>query len=348
MNIIFFTRRFCPQIGGVEKHALMVGKNLIKLGHKVTVIAEGNNNEKSKEIDGISVKRIVSGENNWFKKFRIWRKLFEIKKLLKNADVIHCHDVFFWYLPFKIINPSKKVFTTFHGHETKFPPDKKAIIIRKISEHLSSGNICVGEYIKKWYHTKPNFVIYGGVNLVKNQKSFHSTGSEREIKNQKSNLTITFIGRLEKDLGIMSYLKSLDLLKKNKIPFDFKSYGEGPLASRIEKYGEVKEFVSDSTEAIEFADIVFCSSYLLMLEALIHKKIVISVYENKLKEDYLRNSPFANFVYICKDASEIYDVIKSVLDNPWKSEAMVNNGYLWAKDQTWEKVTKTYLELWKI
>src|ERR1700760_3347309 len=99
MNIVFFTRLFYPHIGGVEKHVMEISKILIKNGHDVTVITEKYAQElKTKEkIEGIHVYRISVGGEDWYKKFRIWQELFRIRTIIKNADIIHCHDVFFWY-----------------------------------------------------------------------------------------------------------------------------------------------------------------------------------------------------------------------------------------------------------
>ena len=85
-----------------------------------------------------------------------------------------------------------------------------------------------------------------------------------------------------------------------------------------------------------------------MLQALAARKIVIAVYENKLKEDYLKLSPFAHFIFICKDADEVVGIIKSIQANPWKSNTMIENGYQWATTQTWESIGKIYLDLWKL
>jgi len=37
---VFLARRFYPEIGGVEKHCLELGKRLVKKGHELTVITE--------------------------------------------------------------------------------------------------------------------------------------------------------------------------------------------------------------------------------------------------------------------------------------------------------------------
>ena len=90
--------------------------------------------------------------------------MWQNRSLIKEADVIHAHDVYFWYFPFRFLFPFKKSFVTFHGYES-YPIRKKAIMVRKLSEYLANGNIIVGDFIKKWYGTTPNYVIYGGVEI---------------------------------------------------------------------------------------------------------------------------------------------------------------------------------------
>ena len=200
MNILFLTRRFYPQIGGVETHVLELGKRIIQDGHRLTVITEMKSNLSSaphslSSIEGIEIIRINNGKDNWFKKIRIWKELFKQQKLIRNADIVHCHDVFFWYLPFRFIYPLKRVYTTFHGYETKFPPLKKAIFIRKLSKKLSFGNICVGNYIEKWYGTNADFIIYGGVH----------TAERHTGVNHNMQVNIIFIVMLHADLAVNTY-----------------------------------------------------------------------------------------------------------------------------------------------
>lgn len=168
MTIVFFSSRFYPEVGGVEKHALEVSLELVKRGYKVIFVCENKTGLKNHEIyKGIEIFRITIFTSERLKKFIIWKWLFFNRKIIEDADIIHCHDVFYWFLPFRFLYPKKPVFTTFHGYETKYPPSKKAILVRKISELLSYGNICVGDYIRKWYGTKPDYVTYGGVDAKK-------------------------------------------------------------------------------------------------------------------------------------------------------------------------------------
>ena len=102
MTILFFARRFYPDVGGVEKHVLEIGKRLVKDGHNVIVVTESQGKEK--EIKGIRIFRIKTPEN-WFKKFYIWKWLWKNRSLIEKSDVVHAHDVYYWYFPFRFLFP---------------------------------------------------------------------------------------------------------------------------------------------------------------------------------------------------------------------------------------------------
>ncbi len=365
MTIVFFCRLFYPHIGGVETHVLEVGKRLVREGHKVIVITEeisgkdipvyqsrSSSAKVTGEVEGIKIHRIPvkrdSGvsfdsaqdrQNDGGKKFRIWWWLWQHKDLIKNADIVHCHDVFFWYLPFRFLFPNKPIFTTFHGYETKFPPSKKAILIRKISEWLSNGNICIGEYVKKWYGASSKYVTYGGVNI----RNYHATVRGSYAKGIK----ILFIGRLEEDAGIPIYLRVMDVLKKRRVRFTFEACGDGSFRKRVERFGKVYGFVSDLAPYIKSSDFVFASSYLSILEAMAAKKMVFSVYGNLLKKDYLKMAPFGKWIIIENSPQRVVDKILYLTQHQKEREELVNKSYEWVEKQTWEKVTSMYVDLWR-
>src|SRR5256885_7509432 len=231
MKILFLSRLFYPHIGGVETHVMEISKRLIKQGHEVTVLTEeieilnqvqDDKKQESKLkneeiINGIKVHRISVGKENWTKKFKIWQEMWHKRKMFQDADIIHCHDVFIWYLPFRFIYQQKPVYTTFHGHEGQFPIPSKTIFIRKFSDDFSFGSIIIGDFIRKWYGTHPNYVSYGGVNELEQKKAAQKNDKPR----------IVFIGRLDNDTGIETYLKVIEHLKKKNIDFVFDVYGDG-------------------------------------------------------------------------------------------------------------------------
>lgn len=356
MKILFLAASFYPSIGGVETHVLKVANELRSRGHKVTVITEQNalskqsktqndnvpikikSTDKStffihKKLHQNSIYYFKFGQPGFFKKFRIWYMLLRNYKLIEEADIVHCHDVFIWYLPFRFLFLNKKVFTTFHGYEGRFPPVEKSIWIRKMSEHLSFGNICIGEFITRWYGTKPDYISYGGVEKARLPKP----------KEPRKNLKILLIGRLAKDIGVQIYRDCLKQLKKEKIPFEFTACGEGELRHELEKYGKILGFVKSTKKYIKDADVVFASSYLTMLNICQMGKPIFAVYTNPLKHDYLYSSPFSKYIYIYSNSKELSRGVKNYKINVPRLTA----GQRWANSQTWNHVADTYEHLWR-
>lgn len=146
MRILFLTRKSWPDIGGVEKHIYEVTKILRKKGHVVKIVVE-------KDIKPPHIKFIGL--------ICIWIWLFKNRKLVTNSDIVHIHDVFIWYLPFALVLSKKKVFTTFHGWEGKYPIPLINIIQKKIASRFSSRTVSVGAYIEKYYGIKADNIIYG-------------------------------------------------------------------------------------------------------------------------------------------------------------------------------------------
>ena len=165
MKILMFAPLFHPHIGGVEKHVKRLSEELIKKGYEVTVVTI-NYNQSLPDFQVLSRIKVYR-----FPKMRlpkIWFWICKYRKLIKSADIIHCHDFstfIYWYLPFRFLYPLKPVFITFHGYEGITPIPKKTLFKRKVTEFLTRGNICIGDYIPKWYGTKASFISYGGVDI---------------------------------------------------------------------------------------------------------------------------------------------------------------------------------------
>lgn len=345
MNILMLTRLYHPHVGGVERHVREVSKRLVKEEHKVVIVTEDYTDKLSEKETylGTSIIRIkLFGYPNWLKKFRIWWWFWKNRKLIKEADIIHAHDVAFWYFPFRFIYPKKPFFVTFHGYEGNKIPTKKAKLIRKLSEVLALGNICVGDFMKKWYKTRADYVIYGGVNLPK-----------KNILISKKIKKAVFIGRLNYDIGILDYIKGLGLAKKKGLNISLDVFGDGPLmklAKNLAKKVNVRSrffgWVEDASKRLLDYDLAFVSRYLAILEAAVAKRPIFAHYNNEIKRDYLEMMPIADSIMIFSKPEQLQKMIKD-----WKEKAelknKVNRANVWARRQTWEKVVEIYKKLWK-
>ena len=342
MTILFFARRFYPLIGGVEKHVFEISSHLIQKGHRVIVVTEQTGNEDQTELlpvkgkkTYIEIHRIPTGTNERLKKFQIWSALWKLRKLIFSADIVHCHDVFFWYLPFRFIYRHKPVFITFHGYES-FPIKRKAIFVRKISEKLTKGNICIGDFIAKYYGTIPDFISYGAVTVSELKSS-------RKIKTDSA----VFIGRLDEQTSILTYAKSISLIQNRYKSFKFLVVGEGKYKRYIANRFKVIGFQRDIHAYLANSHYAFISRYLGILEAFAARRLVFAVFDNPVKEDYLKLSPFAPFMVITNNPKDLSDKLHYYRKHPEEESILIEEAYSWVQEQTWEKMVTTYLDLWK-
>ena len=337
MKVVFLCARYYPSIGGVERHVQEIAERLMQKGHEVHIVCESADAEAThkKNIDGITITYLYFGPVGFFKKFRIWSVMIRNISLFISADVVHIHDVFFWYLPIRFLLFFKPVFSTFHGYEGVVPPTKKAIFQRRMSEFLSQKTIEVGAYIQKWYGTHPTSVIYGGCTFLISPHSITTTLS--------TPLSFVLIGRLSDDIGLPLYVEFFAALKKKRIPYQLDVYGDGPYSSKIAQYGKVHGFIDDLMKPIINADIVCASSYLTMIDALSCGKTVIAFYNNPLKKDYLESFPMHASI-IATD--KVVDALQKVsnLTESQSVEELVSKAHA---HFSWDTIVKEYLALWK-
>jgi glycosyltransferase involved in cell wall biosynthesis len=296
MKILFLTHYYAPHIGGVEKHAAEVAKALIKKGHKVTVLTEKHDPSlKSWEIiDTVKVVRFSYPHIKVVGLLAIWLSIWKNRKLVTDADIVHIHDVFIWYLPFRFLYPKKAVYTTFHGWEGIWPIPKFNIFLKQLAAKYSTGTIAIGKYIEKYYGIKSDRVMYGGKDTL-----VHHTGVT------KTKNSVVFVGRLEKDTGILKFLKRLDDFRFRNVQF----VGDGRLWKQCEKYGKIHGFC-DPKPFLQSAEYVVPGGYLSYIEAVSNNCKIIVYPDNPLKKDYWKEimeiKTFPSWAQIADDYLTLY------------------------------------------
>jgi glycosyltransferase involved in cell wall biosynthesis len=338
MEILMFSKYFYPHVGGVEKHVDNITKILLREGHNVTIITESLDAKQKKVLtnaSGVKIVRLGFLKIKYLGLLSIWLNILKNIDLIRKAEIIHCHDVFIWYLPFRFIFPFKPVYTTFHGYEG-YPIKRSARIIRKISEFLSNGNICVGEFISKWYGTRPTLITYGAVDTVKPRKK-----SQFEYD-------AIFIGRLDEQTNILGYLEVVRLLR-NKLPnFRLLVFGDGKYLRKSKELTNCKGFVSNAEKYISQANYAFVSRYLSILEAFINKRMVFALYDNKIKEDYLKMTPYSKWIVVEGSPAKLAEKLLYYKTHQIEGNKMIKSAYTWAQSQTWDNMVNNYKKLWGI
>ncbi|OGJ22369.1 MAG: hypothetical protein A2804_00400 [Candidatus Pacebacteria bacterium RIFCSPHIGHO2_01_FULL_46_10] len=335
-KLLFLARLYAPHIGGVEKHVAQLSEQLVKRGYKITVITEQFNTalplrETQKNVE---IYRIPKKQRET--KLGIWRWMFNHRSLVEKTDIIHAHDVFWWYLPLRFMYITKPVYTTFHGYEGSQPPTQKAVRSRKLAELLSHGNICVGEWMKTWYGTHPTAILHGA-------------GKARLSRSPRENSAV-FIGRIDEDTGVLAYIEAVKLLR-GKISLDM--YGEGSLLSKLKSHIENVPYIKykgvTKTPEIILAKYRFAcvSRYLSMIEAMQIGRYVFAQWNNAIKRDYLKSFPAVQWCSVSSLPEDIAQEMMYIIDHPEREKSAVHNAQTWAKKQTWERVADVYESLWQ-
>ncbi|MBI5356151.1 glycosyltransferase family 4 protein [Candidatus Collierbacteria bacterium] len=391
MNILFLTPRDSKtNLGGVEGHVRILTEELEKRGHKVKELSledrrAPNHAYFGPEASSLALpKSAVSGfgrssdilslapkyrdRPKRFGKIEAWVKLWKNRGLFNWAEVIHVHDVFWWYFPFAVVNKGLALLRqqgqafagiTFHGWEGVYPPSRSAVWQKKLATWLSNGTIGVGSFFKKWYGVETDRVVWGAVNLKVNK------GLAFRLAKGQALRKIVFLGRLEEVNGIETVMEAMDKLinrqidkytnrQIDKLQRDsprFVFIGDGSYRKQAEKFGRVTGMVKDPQKYLVAADVVITSSYISMLEAAAMGKPIIAIANNPLKEDYLNCHPLRKYIKVVKNVEELIKIIRGLnkgLASPQQQGQALKNANRWATRQTAEKLADEYESLWKI
>lgn len=264
MKIFFLTHHKHPHVGGVERHLKFLISNL-------------QFSNKDIEITTITEEDINPPHIKYLGLLYIWYWLFKNRGLIATSDLVHIHDVFIWYLPFRFLYPKKKVYITFHGWEGKYPIPLWNIFNKRLANNLCKGSITVGKYIEKWYGIKATYTMYGGVQSTVN--------SERWIAKKTKN-TMVWLGRQNEDTGINEFKKWLE--KHPKFKVTYVTNDPNP-----EKY-------------LRKAEYCVPSGYLSYLEAKNYGCKIMTFANNPLKIDYWKEVKLLKTIPTWAEVADIY------------------------------------------
>lgn len=354
MKVVMAAWRFHPHIGGVERHVWEVSQRLLGLGCEITVVTERYAEDlPAHELlivpEGkLEVLRVASwrGRRSHLDPAR-WRTLGPALRAMSQADLVHFHDFgpfVHWFEPFSWWIRKPRRFVTFHGWEGIFPPAPETIRVRARVEHGTRGNLCIGDFIPKWYGTTPSGVSYGGVEIPRGGPPSAPAPNAPGL----------FLGRLAEDSGILIVLEALAILARQGVHLPVRIAGDGPLRSQAEAFCQENGldacflgWVREPFEEIDAARMVFTSGYLGILESMAHGRLTAACYDNPLKEDYLRLMPVARHMLIAGSPVDLAECLIRTLRDGAVMAAMCQASQNWAQSQSWDMVAHQYLDLWR-
>ncbi len=78
------------------------------------------------------------------------------------------------------------------------------------------------------------------------------------------------------------------------------------------------------------------------------KRLVFALYDNPVKEDYLKMSPFKDWIIISNSSEDLANEVIYYLTHKREAEKKVTKSYDWVREQSWEKMVGLYFGLWNI
>jgi glycosyltransferase involved in cell wall biosynthesis len=333
VKIVMVAPAYSPSQGGVEKHILMVNRELKARGHEVVVLVRHNLFFPERQlVEGVDVFRLPSSGS--LPALALWQ--WQHRSVLAGADVIHSHD--FYPRNLRKLVSDRKWVHTFHGYEG-WPLDPGAIESRQIVRDEVEICFGIGAFIEKWYGTKLNHVLYG------------AAAEPSHAPAVKHGPELVFIGRLEADTGFEDYLKGFEIIHRQHPKVRLAVLGDGQLKVWAQKYAdehqlpvELAGWQDDTVPYQRAAKVVLVSGYLAILEAARLGKPILAHYGSPIKHDYLECHPLAAKFVIASSPESVADGYERALQLP---QVTLNEASEWAAQQTWAALVDSYERAYK-
>ena len=221
VNIAFITLEYPPfMIGGAGVYAEAITKELVELGHQVTVFTPNISESNVETIKNLNIVKIDVNKNIPFKALQFWLKLPKVlneQNKTKKFDLIHFNGLSYSFFNKRLIN-IPHVITIHHTIKNAIITNKLSFmsrimdlsgensfvmpLIEKRAINSADRIIAVSKSTKKeiikFYELNPDkiIVIYNGIeigskNYITNIKKFKH---ENNLPNKKM---ILFVGSIE-------------------------------------------------------------------------------------------------------------------------------------------------------
>ncbi|MCU0610159.1 MAG: glycosyltransferase family 4 protein [Candidatus Eisenbacteria bacterium] len=346
MRVLMVAERLPPAIGGVERHMTGLVPSLASHGITLTLVAP-KHDPRLPDEDSLADARVFrmptrAGRARYPAAWRWW---MDHRHLLLDADIIHFHGVYsllHWTGPSLALSSHRPRFMTYHGYEMRIPVQRRARLYHDMAERLTRGSLCIGHFLVRWLGIHPTVVTYGACTapeLVPAAPEAHSAA---------------FVGRLAPDTGLDIYLRGLGLLRNHHgIDIPLTVCGDGPWRATLEQLARDEGiratfhgFIPDPGPIIESSTLVLTSGYLSMLETMVRRRPLFTVYHNPVKEDYLKLMPQASELFLtAPDPATFADqALRVIAQGP--SAQMLEQAHCFAAAHTWEALAQHYLLLW--
>ncbi len=331
-----------PAVGGVEKHLANVLETLNDQSYEFVVLTASHKRglplvEKAPHAEII---RIPHGKER--NPLAVCRYIQSIRHRIAPYHVLHIHDVMpllFWWIPVLSLGISRP-YMTFHGYEQD-PVPIFWRLVRHVSAKIAKESLCIGRFIEDIYGIECDHLSIGAVRSIE-RESHESSG-------------LIYVGRLEPDTGIMSYIEALKILRRQyNLEIPLTVCGAGSLADAIRRLARqedldvtLKGVVNNPAENINGRLASLSAGYLSILESMMMGVPVIGMAKTYLRHRYLLAVRKAGGpISIQTNASGIADEIVRLYQNKNLRKTLSRRAERFAEKHSWEKLADIYRTMW--
>lgn len=375
----FFSARYLPYLGGVERYTYNLAKELISLGNNVIIITSLIGTEpiyeenKCLKIYRLPSFRLLDGRFPVVKNNKDVKKIFsEINKNPIDYVVINTRFYLLSYWGAVFAKKSKiQAIVIEHGTGHFTVNNKLFDFVGHIYEHFisflmklnSSNYYGVSNECNKWlshFHINSSGVLYNAVDALKISEL--SQIENRELQNiieyNEKDIIITFTGRLIREKGILKLLAAFKEIKKKYPNTKLCIAGDGDLYDKIshELYDGIYllgKLPFDKVIALLKLTTIFClpTDYpeglpTSVLEAICCKNYIITTKSGGAKE-VITDSSYG-IIMDTNDITEIQTNITDALENEQMRKNAVEKAYNKVIHEfTWSNTAKKLTEIFE-
>jgi len=359
MKILVISKYFPPRYGGVESVVYYNAKNLIKKGHKVTVIAFDKGPYRREKFEGVDVVRIPINFEFGAQPIS-FRLLAEVWK--HDFDVCNLHEPnpFANAVTYLMLALRRKPYVVTYHSDILLGGGKREGVQFKLLKiaYKALERLFIFRSAKRIMPTSPQYiemsdtlpsyrdkleVIPNGVDLSKYTPS----------KNWKPNHTILFVGRLIYYKGAQYLIKAMPLVLKKAPDAKLIMAGDGEMRKELEALAK-KLGVEKRVNIIgKFRDDVIPEFQKCGVSVLpsIHKSEAfgIVILESMACGVPVITTDISGTVYAAgkagiivkpKDSNALAEAIARVITNPKLAREMREKGLAHVKNFDWKKITE--------
>ncbi len=336
MRIVFFSHRFAPDIGGVERSVEALAGALVSRGHQVTIVTESDSCLMERESPGLTVLRMQVRRLHPFTFILRWSWIWRRRDVFRKAQALHFHDYstfIGWFFPFRFLFPRLSYTMTFHGFDS-WPPRFRDTFLRRLSAFCMHSTFAVGEYVQALYRQRVDHVNIGAP--IRRSQGIPWRPSRDFI----------FIGRIESDTCIDGFAECLlSASEIVSVPSRLILVGDGALATRLTSmsgaFMKVEHYpATRHVDAyLNAAGYVIGAGFLTILDAFVFGRPVIAPALSSLRRAYYDSIPeAAEKMFFAANEKELADVLMSILRDPAQADAAqrIRNARLYAGSLSWE------------